>query len=283
MGTIGFQEVRPQQPNTASILADSIQIVINRFNTFNPGANLFFFRDGTIVPYIVIWKCVSNGIILNLNLLTVNRFNSTTIKHQYIESHEQFEMLLSAQSSPYPMSSKYLHTAQSPPEEKLKAFTFVREPFERFISGFTESVYFTFKVRKHFEADNKTFQRTNVTAVRDYLKQILNYKIPLVLMGHFYPMAGVLFKFHVATLGLVENFQKDWETVIKPQYNIRSNYKAILGMHETSVHHPKVAGNDTIRLLSLSTPRFLAFLLFPIPTHHFLHPSSFFSRSPFTH
>ena len=77
-------------------------------------------------------------------------------------------------------------------------FTVVRDPYDRFISGFTQSVFFTFKHRKHFDYKydsdrNKLemiMQTTNATAIKAYIHAMLRDQEPLVLMGHFYPMAG---------------------------------------------------------------------------------------------
>ena len=93
------------------------------------------------------------------------------------------------------IGNKYLNRA-----ERLNLFTFVRDPFDRFISGFTQSVYSTFYGRKYynFTYDSaskrmiRTMQVTNTTAIKAYIHDMLGNEnpLPLILMGHFYPMAG---------------------------------------------------------------------------------------------
>ncbi len=91
------------------------------------------------------------------------------------------------------VGSKYLNRA-----EKLKLFTIVRDPLDRFISGFTQSVFFTFKTRKYFDykydsdrnTTEVTMQTTNATAIKAYIHAMLRNQEPLIVMGHFYPMAG---------------------------------------------------------------------------------------------
>mmetsp|Transcript_25510 Transcript_25510/g.36596 ORF Transcript_25510/g.36596 Transcript_25510/m.36596 type:complete len:145 (+) Transcript_25510:703-1137(+) len=58
-------------------------------------------------------------------------------------------------------------------------------------------------------------------------------------MGHYSAMAGVFFRFNIHVLGHVETFKSDWENIIKPLYNITKEFNENLGMHKTSMHHPK--------------------------------------------
>ena len=95
-----------------------------------------------------------------------------------------------------------------------------RDPFERFIAGFTESVYCTFRHYNRYEADTKSMQKTNISEVKAYLDSFLDFQVPLlILMGHFYAMSGVFFQYHILTVGYLETFKSDWENMIKPKYN----------------------------------------------------------------
>ena len=69
---------------------------VSRFFSFNPGANIFYLRDGTIIPYAVIWKCVSEGIIKNLQKLTVLQPKYGTIRQEWIRNQVQMEYVLNA-------------------------------------------------------------------------------------------------------------------------------------------------------------------------------------------
>jgi hypothetical protein len=57
-----------------------------------------------------------------------------------------------------------------------------------------------------------------------------------------YTDSGVLFQYHIHTLGHVKSFRKDWENVIAPLYNITTAFDDDLGIHTTSVNHPTKAG-----------------------------------------
>lgn len=217
----------------------STQYIIQKFNTFNPGANLFYTSNGNVIPYAVMWKCVSDGIIKNLHRATVSNASFGSIRHQFIQSYDQFEFLLS--STRFQENGLTYESANQ--GKKFKLFTIVREPLDRFISGFTESIFRTFKHKKYFQSgSNSTLQTTNVSAIKEFINHFLAYKDPLLMMGHFFPMSGVLFQYPVHILGHVKSFQQDWEDIIKPAYNITIPFMDILGLHPTSVHHPKIAG-----------------------------------------
>lgn len=224
----------PISPDTLQ----SIKIILTGFNLFNPGANIFYLKNGSIIPYVNMWKCVSDGINKNLNLLTKLQINSTFVKNEFVDSHDNIDFILSSQPGSKGMTYRY-YTLEAP---KLKLFTVVREPFERFVSGLTESIFRTFKYSGFFEKDGVTLQKTNATAIGAYINAILNYKQPLKLMGHFYPMSGVLFHYYIHTVGHLESFAKDWENMIKPSYGLTAPYRLSFGAHETSVHHPNVRG-----------------------------------------
>ncbi len=73
---------------------------VNRFFAFNPGGNIFYLRDGTIISYAVIWKCVSEGIIKNLQKLTVLQMKNVTIRQEWIRNQRQLDYILSAVRHP---------------------------------------------------------------------------------------------------------------------------------------------------------------------------------------
>eukprot|EP00597_Dinobryon_sp_UTEXLB2267_P004596 CAMPEP_0170064954 /NCGR_PEP_ID=MMETSP0019_2-20121128/5230_1 /TAXON_ID=98059 /ORGANISM="Dinobryon sp., Strain UTEXLB2267" /LENGTH=176 /DNA_ID=CAMNT_0010271717 /DNA_START=744 /DNA_END=1274 /DNA_ORIENTATION=- len=88
-------------------------------------------------------------------------------------------------------------------------------------------------------------KKCTVSDVKSYLHGLLNYELPLILMGHFYPMSGVFFQFNIHTLGHVQSFKSFWEKTIVPMYGINLQFREQLGLHATSVHHPNVAGQES--------------------------------------
>eukprot|EP00597_Dinobryon_sp_UTEXLB2267_P005175 CAMPEP_0170077182 /NCGR_PEP_ID=MMETSP0019_2-20121128/14052_1 /TAXON_ID=98059 /ORGANISM="Dinobryon sp., Strain UTEXLB2267" /LENGTH=248 /DNA_ID=CAMNT_0010289361 /DNA_START=335 /DNA_END=1081 /DNA_ORIENTATION=+ len=126
-------------------------------------------------------------------------------------------------------------------------FTFVRDPFDRFIAGFTEAVFCTYRHERRYEEDKTTMLKANISEVKAYLDSFLNFQVPLILMGHFYAMSGVFFRYHIQTIGYLENFQKDWENIIQPKYNITKPYDNTLGVHATSMHHPIFVAKNATR------------------------------------
>mmetsp|Transcript_9081 Transcript_9081/g.13529 ORF Transcript_9081/g.13529 Transcript_9081/m.13529 type:complete len:322 (+) Transcript_9081:342-1307(+) len=224
-----------------SFLATNVATIINRFNSFNPGANIFYTLNGTIIPYVVIWKCVSDGIIKNLYALTTINKNFACIKHEFITSQLQFEYAITAQRFQNSLGSNYIDHQH----KKINVFTVVRDPFDRFVSGFTEAVFLTYKHKSFYEKDGKTMKKCTVSDVKSYLHGLLNYELPLILMGHFYPMSGVFFQFNIHTLGHVQSFKSFWEKTIVPMYGINLQFREQLGLHATSVHHPNVAGQES--------------------------------------
>jgi len=211
------------QQDDTSTLYEKIFLIMSRFNSFNPGANLFFTASGIPVPYVVMWKCISEGIIANLGRL------SSIPRYQFIKSLNTFETIIAAHQN-----------KTSSIDSQLQVFTVVRDPFSRFISGFTEAVYLTYKKRKFVAADGVSPLQTNISAVKAHIQATLDFKLPLDLMGHFYPMAGVLFQFDIHLLGHFENFKTFWSETIQPVYHIKKKY-AEIGMHVTSVNHPKAS------------------------------------------
>jgi len=214
-----------QLPDDKSTLPEKMFLLMTRFNSFNPGANLFFTKTGIPVPYVVMWKCISEGIIANLGRL------SSMQRYQFITSQQTFETIIAA------------HHNSNASTSEMKVFTVVREPFSRFISGFTEAIYLTYKKRNYFAADGVSPMQTNVSTIRANIQAMLDFKQPFEMMGHFYPMAGVLFQFDIHLLGHLESFKTFWNDTIRSVYHINKKYREV-GIHNTSVNHPKASGDE---------------------------------------
>ena len=116
-------------------------------------------------------------------------------------------------------------------------FTFVRDPIQRFMSGFTETIYKHHQKYKIFNPDGSEF-KINETIAKNYLIELLNFRPSLFDIEHIYPMVGAFTHFNIEVVGSVENMKHDWENKIKPLYNINATYAIKVGQHETSADHP---------------------------------------------
>ena len=84
-------------------------------------------------------------------------------------------------------------------------------------------------------------------------------------------------------LGHVESFRDDWENIIKPLYNITTSFKAALGMHETSVNHPKIAGRTaTLRFrvyiftLDIHVNIYFFYIFLVFTCKHYIHKNKLY-------
>lgn len=140
--------------------------------------------------------------------------------------------------------------------KNLSTFTFVRDPFGRFESSLTEAAYRTVLFNSRFYGFKWAINSTQ--DVKHYIHQLLNFTRPrrrsnsmlmpsttlkyaftdLEDIFHVFPMAGSLFAFPVHTIGHLETFKQDWDTKLRPLYNLTAPFDEMAGKHATSLYHP---------------------------------------------
>ena len=117
-------------------------------------------------------------------------------------------------------------------------FAFVRNPFERFLSAFTEVIFRTYSIRQLREADGSPL-KLNQSSAMHYIRQILDFKNPLLQTEHIYAMSGALFPYNIGFFGRLEHLAEDWNRTIMPLYGISNSYDDMYGQHPTSLLHPR--------------------------------------------
>lgn len=208
---------------------DNVDFVLLKLFGFNPEVIIFVTMKGTVIPYLRMFKCANEGISANLFSLTVSK--STILSNgirMNAKSNSAKDMLLNSLQH----NHEYRNTTKP-------AFTFVREPTQRFMSGFTETV-FKHVQKYNIKNSDGSNKRINESEAKDYLKQLFDFQPFLWDVEHMFPMSGAFFQFHVPLVGSVEQMKFDWETKIKPMYGINATYNNKLGVHDTSVYHPSV-------------------------------------------
>jgi len=121
-------------------LMPHIDDILNRVNGFTPLMNIYFTTSGRTISYAILWKCASDGIILNMHPAALKSKESPKQKTLLLQVKSYEEMVnclevMKDYHSPTPSGLK--STLQH------ETFTFVRDPFQRFIAGFTEAVFRT--------------------------------------------------------------------------------------------------------------------------------------------
>ena len=76
------------------------------------------------------------------------------------------------------------------------------------------------------------------------VSSVLVLRAVVVTLYCYATNSGVLFQYHIHTLGHVKSFREDWENVIAPLYNITSAFDDDLGIHTTAINHPTKTGLD---------------------------------------
>ena len=156
----------------------------------------------------------------------------------------------------------------------LKLFTFVRDPYQRFIAGLVESIHRTlnpiyspnnpasFLLRlglKGVDAAKVDSLKDNSTGllaldafvVQQMLTKVLSLERAMVLPGHFFPMAGTLFNYNISLVGHLDTFAADWERIMSEVHGSVPKYNYNLGLHPTSMSFPTVAAPPKSMPLSL--------------------------------
>lgn len=142
---------------------------------------------------------------------------------------------------------------------KSKIFAFVRDPLERFLSGFTEIVYRLFDdetvlAKRMAKAANTTFVEPkdgdnviDLAYAKRFVRDIVDMKLPAgnTIKNHLHhirPMSAEFFAFPVEIRGHLEHFREDWEMLIEPAYEFAPDFHfqhdLAAGAHPTSSNFP---------------------------------------------
>ena len=185
-------------------------------NSTNGGVILFKLKHSAqIVPFVPILKCANKGITENLIQMS-STIDWTT---DFITSREEYDRKFST----------YLSSSGG---DRVRSFTFVRDPIQHFISGFVHSVFVTFPIAP-----------LNESQVQQYLLDILLQRpTQLDMEEYMFPMSRTYLRFPVDIVGRLESFSEDWEREVVPAYGIAAPYDYRLGMHATSANHPAGTG-----------------------------------------
>ncbi len=136
----------------------------------------------------------------------------------------------------------------------LEIFTFVRDPIQRFESGFAEAVW---RTGPHLvPSDERGMYKVESTeTVKGFLRRLLDFnRTGLAGLEHMYAMAGVFFAFNVSLAGRLEQFKTDWE-LVAGRLGLPGTFNEELGRHATSVHHPRRRDSALPLPLALSEDR----------------------------
>jgi len=179
---------------------------LHRFYQFNDGSVTFAIGiNNTPVTYMKILKCANEGIRGNLFRLMMlpdgsQPINGPTapilapVQHKTVKELKAF---ISEKGNAFG-------------GQKVHSFTFVRDPFTHFISGFTESAARSFKKPQWIQAK----------VLSGWILSVLDFKRPLKQIEHFFPMSGALFSWEPPHfVGLLENFDDGWSSV-RSMYNL---------------------------------------------------------------
>jgi hypothetical protein len=202
------------------------------YSETSPNGVVVYYCNKSTISYARILKCSSEGIKANLELICSNISNSNSIKNNGDKNAQKQKFV----TIEYNTQSK-LGIAFG--RDFFPVFTFVRDPFEHFISGFVESVWGTYGNVKELDGSPK---KLNVSFVKSLLDDLLLFNYtklwPLDGFKHLFPMTNIFFKFHINIIGQLESFEDDWNHKIRPVYNISQPYVKSFGQHPTSVNHP---------------------------------------------
>ena len=221
-----------KQFENPSEYASIVEHVLIKFFSCNSGTLVYYRRNQKPIIYSRIWKCANEGIGMNLHQITVADRTplSKGMVHE-VKTQAALQEIL-----------KTMHREGFLNSTESNVFTFVREPFSKFISGFTESVFRT-SPRKTLRRPSEIPMILNISTAKKYLEMIFDCKAPLVQLDHIYPISGSLFEYNVKVVGHLETFLDDWNRLVKPLYNIQRPYNERHGFHPTSEIHPRNKNN----------------------------------------
>jgi len=220
-------------PETHDEMQNRNIFVLILFYSYNPGAVLYVTRDAIAIPFVRIWKCANEGIGSNLFINTLYKKSKKVLSavRLTVKSQSHLSTALNA------LSHHSVANITRP------AFVFVREPYERFLSAFSEVVFRTYDWRKIREPNGSPGQ-VNLSMAMYYFEQLMDYHTPLVQMEHMYSMSGALFEYNIGVVGYLEKMQLDWTQKIVPTYGLKRPYNDYFGQHPTSMNHPRLGKEE---------------------------------------
>mmetsp|Transcript_30371 Transcript_30371/g.43507 ORF Transcript_30371/g.43507 Transcript_30371/m.43507 type:complete len:450 (-) Transcript_30371:206-1555(-) len=286
-------------------ITESMQYVLSTVNGFSAGVKVYYVKKN-VIPYAVLWKCASDGIIRNLHSAALSDPRSPYRTSLSFDATSQINTNVTVETM-----HRMGMMLDMPAPINLHTVTFVRDPLQRFIAGFVEATHRTLNpifasalmyynpiadVIASIERNHKeTYRRSstsrnlrkspiigtinkpkmktkppnnsirnitissstinqssskptapippprlvNTSIVAELLRRFFNYENRLTLAGHFYPMSGQLFEFHIRHIGRLESFDKDWNHIFTPlNGNKPIPYDYNFGTHPTSAHYP---------------------------------------------
>ena len=200
------------------------------YNEVSWNALMVYHCNNSFISYVRIFKCGSKGITFNLDSLECITENGQLKKARRIhyDKHEEF-------------IKEFSHKA-------IKLFTFIRDPLEHFLSGFSESVWHNSSTRSSI--NSKSIKKINSADVKEVLEEMLRQdstRLWPIERGfqHTFTMSNVFFEYNIEIIGQIEQFEVDWNNKIRKFYNISKLYMKSYGKHPTSINHPSVTGNRT--------------------------------------
>ena len=193
---------------------------LHRFYQFNDGAVTFAVgMNNAPVTYLKILKCANEGIRGNLFRLMMLPDGSKPITGDEcpIQSPAHHKTLKEYRQFVGEKGKSFGSFARIP------SFTFVRDPFGHFMSGFTEASARSFKKPQWIKADVLT----------TWILAVLDFKRPLKQIEHFFPMSGVFFTWEPPSfVGTLDNFDEGWAAV-------RTLYNLPISVHFDSTYDGK--------------------------------------------
>lgn len=240
-------------------LLKDTSFTLHAFFSYNPGAVVYLTNESVAVPYVRIWKCANEGIGANLYLSTLFRpENRTRVAAQsrskgpviFIKLNNIGRLTTTSQSD-LSTTLRALALNNIARDVNRPVFAFVRDPFARFLSAFSEVMFRTYiRFAPHTNVLNQSM-------TMQHIKELVNDEnTKMVEPEHMYSMAGPLFEYDIGIIGRLESFTADWKSRIMPTYGIRRPYDENYGQHATSMYHPlaKHQKKETQRVSMNSDP-----------------------------
>jgi hypothetical protein len=212
----------------------------------NIGARCYEFQSKRIC-FVPIEKCAHSSIYANL-------FNHMElIKGEFVQVFKILRMssppdlgLLYNGSKLLPLTRGNTRFAifHEPPllslgvsHDHIPTFTFVRDPLEKFSSGFAEATFWHLRLPKRpFEDIKRNYSVNNITVadVEFILKNFFSFNRNidfLLAIEHMYTMSGVLFSFDIDIVGHLDAFDATWNSQINSLLMNGTHFNTSLGLH----------------------------------------------------
>lgn len=236
-------------------IKDTHNTMMKYFNQFTSQVPVWNI-NGTLIAHARIYKVANEGIGYNLNRwaqmiddfkgrqehFVVKRYQVNELHHA-IKYYENDNITAQWKNfRPFDFTSKFRAR-----NSDFKTFAYIREPLQRFESGFSEAVYRTKGLRL-----NSTEDITNILKKFLDYQYVFHFRKPIIGMFHVFPQSGVYFNFDIDITLHLETFLQDWERVVVPTYNLPPNtFDSKLGFHATAMNHPMIKSKDATFMTTL--------------------------------